>query len=558
MRKFWMTMTMTFLMGTSVMAQEHVRVPGPMGELDVTVAKPELKQGEKCPVVVLMHGFISRKENGLFDEMEKMLLAKKVAVVRFDFDGHGKSEGDFAKMTIASEVEDAKAMIRYAHSLDFAQGVSIAGHSQGGVIASLAAGEMGAEEIDRVVLMAPAAVLREDAIRGNTQGNIYDPLNVPEEGVPLFGGRLTLGAPFIRSAQTLDIYHTAGQYTGEVLLLHGLNDTLVPWTFSEYYTLVYKNAKVEYVKGLDHGFTQDVEGTSRKAVDFLAQPFQRAKAPLLIKAAKPEFWETPTGKYEVLTSDQLLKDHTVFAPKDLTKLNGEKLPVVVMTGPGRDKTGSAFRPFFTEVASHGFLMIATGPLTEEVVNTGILAKGTTQDMLDAIDWAISENNRKDSPYYQKIDTKNICLMGQSAGGLQVLELKDDPRVTCMALFNSGMFRQETNSIAKLNEQKVKTFAKLRKPIAYFLGDTDMARPNGEDDFLYIDKAQVLVAVAKIPGDAHAGTFRQLNGGAFAKAAVAWLSWQLKHDENAAQMFKGDNNGMKRDPIWVSFRKKNID
>ena len=557
MKKFWMSMAMALLMGVSALAQEHVRVPGPMGELDVLVAKPQLQQGEKCPVVVLMHGFISRKENPLFEEMEKQLLEKKIAVVRFDFDGHGKSEGDFSKMTVASEVEDGKTMVRYAHSLKFADGVSIAGHSQGGLIASLVAGEMGAAEIDRVVLMAPAAVLREDAIRGNTQGNIYDPLNVPEEGVPLFGGRLTLGAPFIRSAQRLDIYHTAGQYTGEVLLLHGLNDTLVPWTFSEYYTLVYKNARAEYLEGLDHGFTQDVTGTSRKAVDFLAQPFNHTPAPYSLPELPSVTWETPTGKYAVQATDQLLPRHTVFAPKDLSLLpEGEKLPILVMTGPGREMTAGAFRPFYTEVASHGFLMIATGPIHDLI--PGNPDKANLQDMTDAIDWAISENNRKDSPFYQKIDTKNICLMGQSMGGLQALELKDDPRVTCLTLFNSGMFKQESNSISKPNENKLKAFSKMRKPIAYFEGDTDMARPNGEDDFLYIDNAPVVLGVAQIPGDAHGGTFRQLNGGAFAKAAVAWLSWQLKKDAEAAKMFRGEDCGIKKDPIWVSFKKKNID
>ena len=557
MKKFMMTMAMTLLMGASAWAQEHVRVPGPMGELDVLVAKPELKQGEKCPVVVLMHGFISRKENQLFDVMEKMLLEKKIAVIRFDFDGHGQSEGDFSKMTVLSEVEDAKAMIHYAHSLNFANGVSIAGHSQGGVIASMVAGEMGAEEIDRVVLMAPAAVLREDAIRGNTQGNIYDPLNVPEAGVPLFGGRLTLGAPFIRSAQQLDIYHTAGKYTGEVLLLHGLNDTLVPWTFSEYYTLVYKNARVEYLKGQDHGFSQDIEGTSRKAVEFLAQPFNHTPAPYSLPELASVTWETPTGKYAVQATDQLLPRHTVFAPKDLSLLseNG-KLPIVVMTGPGREMTAGAFRPFYTEVASHGFLMIATGPINDLI--PGNPDKATLKDMTDAIEWAISENSRKDSPFYQKIDTKHISLMGQSMGGLQALELKDDPRVSCLTLFNSGMFKQETNSIAKVNEQKMKAFSKFRKPIAYFDGDTDMARPNAEDDFLYIDKAPVVVGICKIPGDAHGGTFRQLNGGAFAKAAVAWLSWQLKNDQQAAKYFQGDDCGIKQNPLWVSVKKKKID
>lgn len=252
-------------------AQEHARVKGPMGELDVLVAKPQLKAGEKCPVVILMHGFISRKENALFDEMEKQFLAKGVAVIRFDFDGHGNSEGDFSKMTVSSEVEDGMAMIRYAESLPFTENISLIGHSQGGVIASMAAGQAGSGRIHKVVLMAPAAVLREDAVRGNTQGNTYDPINIPEEGVKMFGGRMTLGADFVREAQRIDIYGTASKYDGPVFLLHGLHDTLVPWTFSQYYTYVYKNSRVEYLEGDDHGFNKDMKGTSAKAVAFIVE-----------------------------------------------------------------------------------------------------------------------------------------------------------------------------------------------------------------------------------------------------------------------------------------------
>ena len=56
--------------------------------------------------------------------------------------------------------------------------------------------------------MAPAAVLREDAIRGNTMGAQYDPLDPPAEGVKLYGN-LVLGANYIRTAFSLPIYVSA-------------------------------------------------------------------------------------------------------------------------------------------------------------------------------------------------------------------------------------------------------------------------------------------------------------------------------------------------------------
>ena len=49
----------------------------------------------------------------------------------------------------------------------------------------MTAGELGDKVIKNVVLMAPAAVLRDDAIRGNTQGAEYNPWNFKGDYVEL-------------------------------------------------------------------------------------------------------------------------------------------------------------------------------------------------------------------------------------------------------------------------------------------------------------------------------------------------------------------------------------
>ncbi len=280
----------------------------------------------------------------------------------------------------------------------------------------------------------------------------------------------------------------------------------------------------------------------------------------LIKAAIPAYWETPSGKYEVAVDESFLAEHTVFYPKDLSDFpSKDRLPVLVMSGPGADKTSSAFRPFFTEVASHGYMMIVSGVLTEETVNTGILPKNKKEDMLAAIDWAIAANGDPNSPFYGKIDTKNIGAMGQSAGGLQALELKDDPRITHLALFNSGMFKADSPMGRRMGSAKPKAevFADFTKPIAYFVGGTDMARQNAEDDFPYITKAPVVLAVRHIEGDAHAGTFREYNGGAFAEACIDWLDWNMKGKMTSAATFLGENATIKKDPLWIDFQTKNL-
>lgn len=63
--------------------------------------------------------------------------------------------------------------------------------SQGGVVTSMVAGELGAKKA--VAFMAPAAVLRDDAIRGNLFGFKYDSLNPLEYVGFVFAAALKAG-----------------------------------------------------------------------------------------------------------------------------------------------------------------------------------------------------------------------------------------------------------------------------------------------------------------------------------------------------------------------------
>lgn len=268
----------------------------------------------------------------------------------------------------------------------------------------------------------------------------------------------------------------------------------------------------------------------------------------LVKAATPEDWATPTGPYDVIANDQMLPEHTVFYPADLTKFpKKDKLPVLVMSGPGCDATSSAFRPFFTEVASHGFLLIVSGPLTEETVYTNLLPKNKAEDMITAIDWAFAENEREGSIFYGKVEPQ-VCPMGQSCGTMQAYSIREDPRITLFCLFNGGgLFRvDDENGVAD-----------FKVPVAFFCGGTDMARPGTLTVFQHTEGVPAIFAVRDIPGDAHAGTFRYKNGGAFARGCVAWLKWQMKGDKKAAAYFTGEEPAISKDTRWIDFQIKNF-
>lgn len=272
--------------------------------------------------------------------------------------------------------------------------------------------------------------------------------------------------------------------------------------------------------------------------------------------ALPSAWEHPSGPYAVvMEEDATLPDHTFYRPSKLDKfVKSDRMPVVAFSGPGCDFNGTAFRPFFTELASHGFLVIANGP-PEPRGRSGRGAPTTkAADLLASVDWVGRETARKESKYYGHLDEAHIAMMGQSCGGLQTLSLVSDPRISTVVMWDSGIFNTPMNfpNMVNLTKDELK---KIHVPIAYFVGGTDMARPNAEDDFKRIEDVPVFLGVLEIPGDAHAGTFRQDNGGKFAVAGVAWLKWHFKNDKKSAQMFQGPHCGLCSDPQWKVEKKK---
>ena len=154
-------------------------------------------------------------------------------------------------------------------SLPFAGDVALTGYSQGGVVASMTAGDLGAEDVRCVVLLAPAAVLRDDAIRGSTMGARYNPLD-PPASVQLFPGK-NLGREYIRTAFSLPIYETAMKYTGPACIIHGTGDQVVPYTYGERYHYIWPGSELYILPAADHGFSKNLQEAVDLMVDFLVR-----------------------------------------------------------------------------------------------------------------------------------------------------------------------------------------------------------------------------------------------------------------------------------------------
>jgi len=240
-----------------------VTISGDHGKLAAVVQTPD--GAKNYPMVIIMHGFTSHKEEPLLTNLADDLEKAGIASIRFDFNGHGQSEGRFQDMTVPNEIEDAKHVYEYVAKMPGVTSVSLTGHSQGGVVASMTAGILGTQKVKSLALMAPAAVLREDAIRGRIFTAQFDSLN-PPAAIEMDG--LKLGGNYVRTARELPIYETAAQYQGPVFMLHGTGDTIVPYTYSLRYQRIYFQGEVKLLPGEDHSFTHDVVGAAQTVADY--------------------------------------------------------------------------------------------------------------------------------------------------------------------------------------------------------------------------------------------------------------------------------------------------
>lgn len=265
--KFLIALMVLLMPLTAAAQSRHISIDGDHGKLAAVLQTPDGQA--KYPLVIICHGFTGNKNSLLLRSLAKQLEIRGIASIRFDFNGHGKSAGKFQNMTVLNEIEDAKKVYDYARALPAVTSISIAGHSQGGVVASMVAGELGAKKIKAVALLAPAAVLRDDAIRGNLFGQHYDALNPP--AFVEIHGEHKVGRNYIKTAQTLPIYETAEKFHGNALMIHGTGDVVVPYTYSLSYKKIYKHGEIKLLDGVDHSFKGHERRAAKIAADFFAR-----------------------------------------------------------------------------------------------------------------------------------------------------------------------------------------------------------------------------------------------------------------------------------------------
>ena len=208
------------------------------------------KEGGKCPLCILIHGFTGHMEEDHIIAAQKAMNDAGVAVLRAEMYGHGGSDGEFRYHTLYKWVTNALAVVRYAKSLDFVTDLYLSGHSQGGLLTMLVGG-MCVDDLKAILPLSPAWMIPDGAREGNLLGMDFDPAHIPDV---LAGWDVELDGDYVRVAQLIHVEDEIARFDKPVFIVHGEADDVVPMAYAEKALKLYKEAKLVTVPGADHCF----------------------------------------------------------------------------------------------------------------------------------------------------------------------------------------------------------------------------------------------------------------------------------------------------------------
>ena len=299
--------------------------------LSAVLERPAKEPG---PLVIFLHGFTSSKDRPHNVASCEAMREAGYATLRMDLYGHGESEGQFRDHTLNRWISNALAAVRWAEAQGWVTEIWLSGHSQGGLVAALAAGQA-PERIRGMILRAPAFMIPECARTGEMLGHSFDPAHIPDE-FPVIKG-LTLNGEYLRVAQSIHVEDAIDRFPGPVLLIHGDEDDTVPVGDSEKAAARYRQAKLEIIHGETHHFDVHPKEMKRiirnwltrqkrdqRQVILLNGPSSSGKS-TLAKALQALIAEWLGQRYAIITIDDYMKipkDETIYED-DVFEISGE-------------------------------------------------------------------------------------------------------------------------------------------------------------------------------------------------------------------------------------------
>lgn len=203
---------------------------------------------------ILVHGGgVTREEGGFFTRLAAGLAVAGFASLRFDFRGHGESDGrqeDIALSGVANDIRAAVDEVR-----EVGKPIALIAASFSGGIAVLYAS---LHPVDALVLLNPLLNYRRRFIDDKPYWhdgylNSEESSRLSENGSIKHSSTFSLGRPLLNEVFYLDPISKLGTLAIPTLLVHGTRDTFIPVGSSRAAAAKLPDATMLEIDGAQHG-----------------------------------------------------------------------------------------------------------------------------------------------------------------------------------------------------------------------------------------------------------------------------------------------------------------
>lgn len=206
----------------------------------------------KVPAIIVCHGFGQRVTDPFIFDFSNTISTYGYLVLRFDFHGHGESEGETEDIHITQMIDDIKCAIDFLETMSNVDKdkIILFGHDLGGDAAILLAAK---DKRIKGLILSGVNPRLDDFLRSYFQP--HDIAHAKKTGFVLHSfGRLH--KHFFEHMEKHDVLEELKKFDGEVLLIHGMADFRVTYMEARQIMGAAKNIEFEFIDGADHFFRQ--------------------------------------------------------------------------------------------------------------------------------------------------------------------------------------------------------------------------------------------------------------------------------------------------------------
>ena len=211
-------------------------------------------------IAVLCHGFLSGKNSSTNKTLTRILTERGIATFRFDFFGHGESDGPFEQITTTLAVDQVKAALDLVRQKGYRR-IGLMGSSFGGLVATLTAAQR--TGLACLALKCPVVDFAEELRLEFGEADMAQ-WKATDTVPNILGGldRVALRYAFYEDCLRQIAYEPARSITAPTVIVQGDHDEHVPLHQSRrLYEALQVKKRMEVLPGADHQFTKGEDFT---------------------------------------------------------------------------------------------------------------------------------------------------------------------------------------------------------------------------------------------------------------------------------------------------------